>query len=124
MLENGRAKAAYDAVQSVSDKDLKKYDSHAKQMPMLIKTNGLAQALLFAKTKDEKRKIYYHINKWLLSNDNRERFNIHNCFDDIVKFLVETDSTTYRFITTETMKYLEWLKRFAEGRNKEGETNG
>lgn len=121
MLENGRAKAAYDAVQNVGNID--EYSSHVKQMPMLIKTNGLAQALLFAKSKDNKRAIYNHINEWLLLKRNRELFNISNDVNDIMAFIVKTDSRTYRFITTETMTYLEWLKRFAEGRKK-GEKNG
>lgn len=123
MLEEGRAKSAYDAVQRITDIDINEYTSHVKQIPMLIKTNGLAQALAFAKTKKEKKLIYGHINEWLLRVENREQFCISDNVNDIMEFLVKTDSTTYRFITVETMTYLEWLKRFAEGR-KVGEKNG
>ena len=123
MLERGRAKNAYDAVYSVTEGKIKEYRSHVKQMPMLIKTNGLAQALLFARTKKEKKIIYKHINDWLLLESNLEKFNLSKEQKEIIDIVIKTDSSTYRLITTEVMAYIEWLKRFAEGREV-GEIGG
>lgn len=123
MIENGRAQFAYDQIQNIESNKVEEYTSHVKQIPMLIKNNGLAQALVFSVGKNEKKAIYEHINAWLLDKQQKERFDIPRDTRDVIDFIVRTDSSTYRQMTTEVMAYLEWLKRFAEGR-KVGEKLG
>ena len=76
-IEQGRAQFAYDRVNEIaqnSNGDLKKkYKSGAKKLPVLIKTNGLGQALAFINRRDAgNEKLYDTIGEWLdLQTTNR-----------------------------------------------------
>jgi len=41
--------------------------------------------------------------------------------NDLVKWVISCDSSTYRYITQEILAFLNWLKRFAEGLIEEEE---
>ncbi len=113
-IEQGRAKFAYDSVNEIAqdaNADLKKkYKSGAKKLPVLIKTNGLAQALAFINNRDDgNEKLYGMIYEWLnhkqLVEDNTE----------LVDAVIDKPSNEYRRITTETLALLNWVRRFVDG---------
>ena len=119
-IEQGRAKFAYDSVSDIaqnSNVDLKKkYKSGAKKLPVLIKTNGLAQALAFINRRDDGNvKLYDMIAEWLnhkqLVEGNR----------DLVDVVIDKSSNEYRRITTETLALLNWVRRFVDGLMKDVE---
>ncbi len=121
-IEQGRARAAYDFVNEVvnADKNLeefkkkydvkgeprefkKKYESGAKKLPVLIKTNGLGQSLAFIKNRDEGWKIIYQqLTGWLQKRD-------------LIQEVIEMESNDYRRITVECISFLNWLRRFVDG---------
>jgi len=87
----------------------KKYRSLALKTPVLILTNGLGQTLAFFKSKGGEHDLLYgHLSKWLV--------NESKIYDqgELVQKIINGDSTTYRQATTETLAFLNWLKRFAE----------
>ena len=134
-IEQGRATHAYDAVNGInqieglSEKEAKRlkesYKSAAKKLPVLIKTNGLGQTLAFVKSKRAKRnkpkngydKLYKQIGGWLQTKD-AEGFP-EGC--DLVKQVIELESSSYRQVTIETLALLNWMRRFVEGLMKDVE---
>lgn len=128
-IEQGRAKFAYDQVKDIADldpdqdgldpqaaesiKDLqKKYKSGAKKLPVLIKTNGLGQALAFIKGRDVgNEKLYDMIGRWLT-------FKQLIALDDnteLVQVVISEPSNEYRRLTIETLALLNWVRRFVDG---------
>lgn len=120
-IENGRAEFAYkcaiegNKLNKLEDK--KKYKSYVKNIPMLIKTNGMAATLGFMMSKGETYEIIgKQIVEWFKLDSN----NIINIpekmdFKDFVKMTTELDSAKYRLMTVELLAFLTWLKRFASG---------
>jgi CRISPR-associated protein Cmr5 len=115
-IEQGRAAFAYDCVKQITqntDEDLKKkYKSGAKKLPVLIKTNGLGQALAFINRRDAgNEKLYDTIGKWLSLKQLIELGeNV-----DLVDVVISKSSNEYRRITTETLALLNWVRRFVDG---------
>lgn len=118
MIEQGRANFAYKSVKNLVDSGkTKNYKSYVRDFPNMIKMNGFgaAMAFCFAKMEKEKekenayRELYTQINNWL-----KERGYVE-ANKDVMQVITETDSDTYKLLTTETMAYLSWAKRFAEG---------
>ena len=112
-VEQGRAKFAYDQVKRVAvdanQEDLKKkYKSGAKKLPVLIKTNGLAQALAYIQNRDNYPRLYDQIASWLRTKGLIEG-------GDLVDQVVDMESNEYRRITTETLALLNWVRRFVDG---------
>ena len=112
-VEQGRAKFAYDQVKKVAidtnPEDLKKkYKSGAKKLPVLIKTNGLAQALAYIQNRDNYPRLYGQIASWLRTKGLIEG-------GDLVEQVVNMESNEYRRITTETLALLNWVRRFVDG---------
>ncbi|MCK4762883.1 MAG: type III-B CRISPR module-associated protein Cmr5 [Candidatus Aminicenantes bacterium] len=119
-IDRQRAVLAYDCVTEVDEqsngKKKKEYKSYIKKMPSLIKTNGLGQTLAFYLSKAARKDnaytfVFDHIEKYLkemklLGQDDKE----------MIKFIIEQNSADYRYITTEILAFLNWVKRFADGR--------
>lgn len=125
-LEQGRAEEAFNAVQKVLELDNQaladKYKSYSKNLPMMIKTNGLGATMAFVASKSDdkssspEKKAYYQLYQhiqtrlvnsgWLVSGR------------DMVEYIISIDSFEYRAITIEVMSYLSWLRRFTEGQIK------
>lgn len=158
-LEQGRAAFAYKyaehakhcqetrALSDFSNQYFKanNYSSYVKNLPMLIKTNGLGGALAFirskgAKVKNEKGRpispgestnpknaydlLYEQVGHWIktqkaymLSPTDRSI----SVDDDFVKQVINLDSTPYRALTMETLALLNWLKRFSVALLGDGE---
>jgi CRISPR-associated protein Cmr5 len=121
-LEQGRAAEAYKYAQEGADTSKKhkssEYKSYVKKLPMLIKTNGLGAAMSFAFAKGKGGKdnawglIYHQITAWL---NKEEKHLIEISENDLMKALMNTDSSTYRATTIEVLALLNWMRRFAEG---------
>ena len=121
-IEQGRAAFAYDCVKEIAqntDEDLKKkYKSGAKKLPVLIKTNGLGQALAFINKRDTgNEKLYDLIGKWL---DDKQLVELGENVD-LVNIIISKPSSEYRRITTETLALLNWVRRFVDGLMKDVE---
>ena len=122
-IEQGRAKFAYDKVKKIADLDpagldgrQKKYKTGAKKLPVLIKTNGLGQALAYIQTRNAT--LYQHLTDWL-----RDK-NLIQKNDDLVRAVINMESDKYRRVTTETLAFLNWVRRFVDGlMPKVGEDN-
>lgn len=126
-LENGRAEFAYACVEKAKKPDSNKYvykpaeyKSHVKKIPVLIQTNGLGNTLAYliskGKTNDPKNAynlIYEQISEWLRSDSTGCALLPQD--KDLLKFVISRSSPIYRQITTETLAFLNWLRRLAEG---------
>ena len=114
-VEQGRAAFAYNRVKDVVDlgtnqEDLrKKYKSGAKKLPVLIKTNGLAQALAYIEGRDNFPKLYDQIDEWLHCK------GLLIGQDPMIDQVIAMNSDKYRRITTETLALLNWIRRFVDG---------
>jgi len=122
MIEQGRAAFAYkkakEGLSKSKDKDM--YVSYVKKIPMLIKANGLGQTLAFMKSKGkEYNDIYNQIDEWL-SQEQNAYLLADAKGDDLTEKIISMDSVIYRQVTTEILAFLNWLRRFAEGIEKNG----
>ena len=123
-LEQGRARFAYDQVKVIADLDpnaeeldereasqrskvQKTYKTGAKKLPVLIITNGLGQALAYIKTRNAT--LYQDLTDWLHSK------GFIQTGDDLVSEVIRMDSNEYRRLTTETLAFLNWVRRFVDG---------
>ena len=85
---------------------------------MLIKTNGIGAtfAFMFGKKEEAYKKIGDNIFNWL-KQDKKKIIDLGNItnFEQLVKKVVEINSTEYKALTNEVMAFLNWLRRFADG---------
>lgn len=122
-LEQKRAAEAWSYVQYVNeeidDKGFKKdYRSLVLKLPSLILTNGLGQTLAFLKSKGKgeeskpAEKIYQDLQVWLAKP---EVINWGKATQpELIERIMAVNSDKYRFVTIETLSFLNWLKRFAD----------
>jgi len=117
--EQERAAAAWNAVDNVPEQFKKQYGTVIKKLPMLILTNGLGASLAFLLAKGTPKRgdqpsnenrahktAYDHLSAWVMSQLQPN--------SDLMEWVRTKNSTDYRRATTETLAYLNWLKRFAE----------
>lgn len=125
-IEQGRAAFAYqkvtDAVRDLKkDEQKKKYRAHVKDVPMMIKTNGLGATFAFILSKREKEQayevIYEQTEHWL--KDHQSHLLNLSGNKDFVEEIVKLKSHQYRAVTVEVLALFVWLRRFAEGLIKE-----
>lgn len=123
-LEKGRAEFAYKCVkkaieQFATDKKRKKeYRSYTRKVPQMILSNGLGQTLAFVKAKSEEGNAYDLIYKQLteyMKSESTSRIKMPHDKTDLVEWVISCNSSDYRYIAQETLAFLNWLKRFAEG---------
>ena len=122
-LEQKRAAEAWSCVQYVNEeidnpKFKKEYRSTVMKLPSLILTNGLGQTLAFLKSKGKENdsnpeeKVYKDIQGWLTKP------NVVNwgrvTHEELIERIMAIDSNKYRFITIESLSFLNWLKKFAD----------
>jgi CRISPR-associated protein Cmr5 len=129
-LEKGRAEFAYKCAVEAKDKKedeyykKSEYRSRVKKIPTMILSNGLGQTLAFIKSKSKEGNAYELIYKQItdyMKSEHPSRINMPNGEDDLTKWVINVDSSTYRYITQEILAFLNWLRRFAEGLIKEKE---
>ncbi|EDP73929.1 type III-B CRISPR module-associated protein Cmr5 [Hydrogenivirga sp. 128-5-R1-1] len=139
-LEQKRASYAFEKIKEVINKPYEKdFSSLIGRLPTLILTNGLGNTLsfLFSKGKNHHLMAIAIISDWLFNETdlkiikgefNREWFdnlekikdknNIANILNPIV---LEAQTHEYIFATEETLRLLNWLKRFSEAMLKKGD---
>jgi CRISPR type III-B/RAMP module-associated protein Cmr5 len=118
-LQSGRVLKAFEAVQEAAqDANVKnkEFKNSAKKLPMLIKTNGLLPALLFAETKSQFGPLAEKTMDWLGAKGSPVRQYFVNAKGKLKPdMLAKMDSQAYRMITLEAQRYLGWVRRFADG---------
>jgi len=115
-LEQGRAMYAYNcALKGYGENFSDKYKSHARKIPVLIKTNGLGQTLAYMKSKSDGayKLLYGQIGDWL-RDDPKVLLELKNG-EDLVQKVVSLESPRYRAVTIEVLAFMNWLRRFADG---------
>jgi CRISPR-associated protein Cmr5 len=118
-IEQGRASQVYDAVQKIYQETSgkgKKWDNYkagVKKLPVLIKTNGLGQALAFIYNRDNFPDIYEQIEIWLQENDFKQL--VPKDRGKFIEKIVNMDSEQYRQATVETLALLNGMRRFVDG---------
>lgn len=124
-LQSGRALHAFNAVQKAAQNtkvDNKAFKASAKKLPMLIKTNGLLPALLFAEAKSQFDPLAEQTMEWLNTEGCPVRQYFVNTKDKLNPgILADRDSQAYRMITLEVQRYLGWVRRFADGLDTQNE---
>jgi len=119
-LEKGRAEFAYrcvsEAVNSFDRETAKKYRSYVRRTPSMILSNGLGATLAFINSKKEKswKKLYDQIKDYLCSKHTIRIVPLDKS-KDLVEQVISCNSQRYRYLTEETLAFLNWLKKFAEG---------
>lgn len=110
-----RAARAWACIVEVKEQTFRKeYKSLAQKLPALILTNGLGQSLAFLRAKgkgdsgNEHGALYSHLSQWVM----KQMKDVAN--DNLLNWVVESDSIAYRRAATESLAFLSWLKRFAE----------
>lgn len=119
-LEKGRAEFAYKCVKEAIEqlKRKKEYRSYTRKVPQMILSNGLGQTLAFVKAKSEEGNAYDLIYKQLteyMKSESTSRIKMPHDKTDLVEWVISCNSSDYRYIAQETLAFLNWLKRFAEG---------
>jgi len=102
-------------------KKQKEYKSYVKKIPMMVLTNGLGATFAFVYSKKNKEAyglIYTQVDEWL-KKDYKQNNN-----DELVKWIIDQDSQSYRAVTNEVLALFNWLKRFADGMIEGEEENG
>jgi CRISPR-associated protein Cmr5 len=111
LLEQERAKAAWNCVQQVKEKKFAaEYRSLARSATADIQANGLGQTLAFWRAKgyengqpkpnSEHCTLLDHVSRWLAGQ---------------LKWITQRATTPeYRVATVEAIAFLNWVKRFAE----------
>jgi CRISPR-associated protein Cmr5 len=90
------------------EKLAKGYRSLVRSAASDILKNGLGQMLAFLLAKDKGERKSEH---WLLYS---QLSRYANKGADLMKWVREADSESYRHATMEVLAYLNWLKRYAE----------
>lgn len=119
-LEQKRAARAWECIAQVKHNHTgqKEYQTRAKKLPAMLKTNGLGQTLAFLKSKGGvEETLYGHLSHWL--TDERESplrwTNGDNqaLTGELMVRVQQTTSLIYRQATEEALAFAGWLKRFA-----------
>jgi CRISPR-associated protein Cmr5 len=118
--EQERAAKAWEYVTAVKEQSYAgRYGGWVKRLPALILTNGLGQTLAFLRAKGQgtgnaPQTLYQHVSEWVMDQ-------VGPGTGSALEWLLKQDSVTYRRATTESLAFLNWLKRFAEAELKSEE---
>jgi len=130
-IDQERAKYAYEKVKDVVENhsELKeKYSAKAVNLPSMILTNGLPQALVFLFSNENAEDRSYslllsHVREWF-DDSSADKLRLYTCSaptnEAFVAHVIRADAPTLRLITGEVLSLANWLKRFAEGMIEKG----
>lgn len=117
-LSSELAQYAFECARKAKDKNMLKYPQYVKKMPAMIRNSGYAKTFAFGYSKGEKEgdgkvygQIYSDIRGWLKKKDLLKSDRT----EDMIKELVGMEYPDYRRCINETMAFLDWLRRLAEG---------
>ena len=83
-------------------------------MPNMILSNGLGQTLAFLLTKKDKQKETFNIIKeWIQDSENLSINISGNTPREFLTAFSEIDQKKYIDVQNETLRLMEWLKRYA-----------
>ncbi len=134
-LEQKRASYAFEKIKAVKGQSYEKdFSSLISKLPTLILTNGLGNtiAFLFSKGKEHHIKAINIIVEWLLKESdlkilsaskidfNNPKNSIQEILDSIV---LNTDIQQYTYAIEETLRLLNWLRRFSDAMLEKDESN-
>lgn len=110
-LSQKRAAKALELLEGIPEKgdSRTEFSQFCKSFPTMILQNGLGQALAFIRAKKEKNndkfdRMYNTLNTWLKELKLVE--------EDVLKEINSMDAQKYMQIQLESMKFLEWVKRY------------
>lgn len=123
-----RSEAAMTAVQRFKQahtggKDQKSYRSRAREIPGMIRVNGLLQTLAFLYAKgnsdpgysaiaeDTRGWLQKAINEGYLAGEPQSAADLPR----LIQWLTSLEVSDYMAVTEEALSFLGWVKRFAEG---------
>jgi len=135
-LEQKRSNYAFECISEIKRESLRKEDrsfekdvsSLISKLGTLILTNGLGNTLafLFAKGKDHHLEVIVIISNWLFRQEEPgfKRDNVKVRIEEIMKKLV-LDATVeqYMYYTEETLRLVNWLRRFSDAMLESGGEN-
>jgi CRISPR-associated protein Cmr5 len=126
-----RAGSALRAIETLpGQNDVKKrYNAYVKSLPATVRRIGLGQTLAVLlsrsgeKTSEEKAyaALYKHLEKWLCGDTIVAPYRNES---DLMKAVINSDQATYVRAQTESLLYINWLKKFANAflpRGEEGD---
>lgn len=122
ILEQRRATAALNYIKAIKDlgdsQISTSYKSYCKSFPMWVKTNGLAAAVAFVKSKrkPENKKnaynyLYDHLGQWLKECD---LCLMQDDSGDLASFVLKSNSYVYRSLTNEALAFFTWMRRLVD----------
>ena len=121
-IQQERAKHALEHVQKwmekENDKDQGKIRSYASDLPAMILMNGIGQALAFCKSKKDPNytNLYNALADWLTASGRPlEKFR----GKELITTITAIDMQMYQQAQTESLIYLDWVKKFAKAFLKE-----
>jgi CRISPR-associated protein Cmr5 len=127
-IEQQRSGEAYFMVKKVIELEHtnpEKYKSRAKNLPSMVRTNGLLQSLSFllSKASDDSgcELIAEHVRQWIENAIKKQWLpeptgNHHvKTLQSTIHWLTQVDVEQYMLVTSEVLNFSPWLKRFASG---------
>lgn len=134
-LEQNRSKYAFDKISEVKGKSFEKdFSSLISKLASLILTNGLGNTLafLFAKGKDHHLRVVYILSNWLINNSPIGKGNLRDLKPENVKdktrdildtLVLNASVEEYIFYTEESIRLINWLRRYSDAMLEKGEVN-
>ncbi len=132
-MQQQRAKYALERVNAAAEnKEIhSEYKSYASNLPAMIHTNGLGQAVAFFRSKaafdkaptnrNAKERAYYllyeTLSDWLCSNGTTLKpmpQQPFSRFDDVLDAITQSDMRDYRLAQAEAQMLMDWVKKFAK----------
>lgn len=112
-LSQRRAAKALELLSKIPNDDRDKFSQFCKSFPTMVLQNGLGQALAFIKAKARKtdgrideryENLYTTLNGWLN--------HLKLIEGDMLRQINEMDARKYIEIQRESLRFLEWVKRY------------
>ena len=121
-LEQERSSYAFECISKIKGENFEKdASSLIAKLGTLILTNGLGNTLafLFSKAKDHHLETIAIILNWLYKLEGRKeeikKDNVQQKIDQIMKkFVLDVDVEKYMYYTDETLRLINWLRRFSD----------
>ena len=124
-IDQRRAKHAWEAIEKIKNANGKDdYAREAKKLPVRIMTAGLGQALAFLHAKKKNKhaleNLVSDITTWI-GGQNNAAIRLSDP-SNLIKSIISGDTELLSRVTSETLAYMQWLNRFAEGAGLKAES--
>jgi CRISPR-associated protein Cmr5 len=107
-LSQQRAAKALELLDKIKEKGRERepFSQFCKSFPTMVLKNGLGQSLAFIKSKNDMKyeNMYATLNAWLIK--------MGLVTEDTFREIDKMDSRKYMQIQTESIRFLEWIKRY------------